>query len=187
MPLLEMTESERGRFEPVGLVDVHYRGPGGVAACVVARRWTDATSFEEHVAAAATVRPYRAGAFFERELPCVVQVLSLVRTRLAAVVVDGYVDLDERGTPGLGAHLHAHLGGETAVVGVAKTAYRSGTFAARVLRGASKRPLFVTARGISLAAAAWLVGTMHGDYRIPTLLARVDRLSRGAAPITAAP
>jgi deoxyribonuclease V len=178
-----MAESERAHIEPVALVDVYYGGPGAVAACAVARRWTDASPCEERVVAVAAVRPYRAGSFFERELPCVVQVLSLVRARVAAVVVDGYVDLDERGTPGLGAHLHAYLGGRTAVVGVAKTAYRTGAFAARVLRGRSKRPLFVTARGTSLATAARLVEAMHGDHRIPTLLARVDRLSRGAAPL----
>jgi deoxyribonuclease V len=133
----------------------------------------------------AAVKPYRPGAFYERELPCITAVLARVRTPLRAVVVDGYVELDDRGSPGLGAHLHAHLGGAVAVVGVAKTAFRGAAFARAVLRGASRTPLFVTSRGIDVADAARLVQQMHGPHRIPTLLARADRLARGfAAPTT---
>jgi deoxyribonuclease V len=36
----------------------------------------------------------------------------------------------------------------------------------------------VTAVGIDLAEAARRLGEMHGPYRIPTLLKRVDRLCR---------
>jgi deoxyinosine 3'endonuclease (endonuclease V) len=109
---------------PVAIVDAHYQGGGAVVACVVARRWTDALPSDERVVTVAAVLPYRPGAFFERELPCILRVLSLVRGKFKAVVVDGYVDLDERGTPGLGAHLHAQLAGAVPVVGVAKTAYQ---------------------------------------------------------------
>lgn len=55
------------------------------------------------------------------------------------------------------------------IIEVAKNEFR-GAIAARVLRGASKKPLFVT--------AARDVRSMHGDYRVPTLLARADRLCR---------
>jgi deoxyribonuclease V len=164
---------------PVAFVDVHYEEAGAMAACVVAQRWTDADPCEERLARVTAVSTYRPGAFYERELPCVLRVLSLIRTRFAVVVVDGYVDLDERGTPGLGAHLHARLDHQAAVVGVAKTAYRTGSFAARVYRGSSRRPLFVTARGMPVADAARLVRSMHGAHRVPTLIARVDRLARG--------
>jgi deoxyribonuclease V len=36
-------------------------------------------------------------------------------------VIDGYVNLDPAGTPGLGAHLHAHTA--LPIIGVAKTAF----------------------------------------------------------------
>ncbi len=166
---------------PVAALDVHYDAGGAVAACAVAPSWASADACEERVALLPRALPYRPGAFFERELPCLLRVLDLVRTPLRAVLVDGYVDLDERGTPGLGAHLHAYLGGGIAVVGVAKTAYRRSTFATPVLRGSSRRPLFVTARGVSAADAARLVRGMHGAHRFPTLLARVDRLARRCA------
>jgi deoxyribonuclease V len=159
---------------------VQYEGERAAAACGVAPSWTSAETCEERAASIAAVRPYRAGAFYERELPCILEVLALVRTPVRAVLVDGYVELDERGTPGLGARLHASLAGAIPVVGVAKTPYGEGAFAARVLRGTSRRPLFVTARGLPVARAAELVRAMEGAHRVPTLLARVDRLARDA-------
>jgi len=47
-----------------------------------------------------------------------------------------------------------------------------------VLRGDSRRPLYVTAAGLDPAAAALHVRSMHGPFRIPTLLKRVDQLCR---------
>jgi deoxyribonuclease V len=164
---------------PLAIVDVHY-DDGARAACVVAPDWTAATPLEEHVVRIRSVLPYVPGRFFERELPCIVKVLSIVRSNFKVIVVDGYVYLDDSGTAGLGGHLYTHYGGQYAVVGVAKTAYRGSDFAVGVLRGSSKRPLFVTARGIPAEHAAQLVGAMHGRHRTPTLLSHVDRLARGA-------
>jgi deoxyribonuclease V len=163
----------------VAFTDVHYVGDRATAACIVAANWSDPAPREEHVTTVPSVKPYRPGAFFERELPCLLQVLALVTVPIQVVVVDGYVDLDELGAPGLGAHLHAGLGGRVAVVGVAKTSFRGATFAVEVLRGKSRTPLYVTARGIAMAEAARLVHGMHGPHRIPTLLRRVDQLARG--------
>jgi deoxyribonuclease V len=165
---------------PLAVVDVQYAAGGATAACVVAAAWTDAAAIEERVERIAQVAPYRPGAFYERELPCLLAVLAAVKTPVRIVVVDGYVTLDE-GRPGLGAHLHERLGGGVAVVGVAKTAYRGAAFATPVERGGSARPLFVTARGIDAAEAARLVALMHGEHRRPTLLARADQLARGLA------
>ena len=166
---------------PVAIVDVQYEADHARAACVVAAGWTDGTSLEERVTSISDVLPYRPGAFYERELPCLLAVLALVRTPVHTIVVDGYVDLDEQGAPGLGAHLHTHLGGAVSILGVAKTSFRGSSFATPVLRGESKTPLFVTARGLSASDAADLVRHMHGPHRIPTLLRRVDMLARGRA------
>lgn len=168
---------------PVAVVDVHYEEQSAVAAAVVARCWSDAVPSEERIVRVPKVRPYRPGVFFEREFPCLVAVLSALRTSVNAVVIDGNVVLDLQGSPGLGAHLYAHFAGAVAVVGVAKTAYRGGSFAIPVRRGASRRPLFVTALGLEATEAARLVQGMHGGYRLPTLIARVDRLARGFAPL----
>jgi deoxyribonuclease V len=93
-------------------------------------------------------------------------------------VIDGYVWLDGAGRAGLGAYLFEAMHGRAAVVGVAKNTFRRSTHAAAVVRSGSRRPLYVTARGLPLEEAAAAVRSMHGAHRIPTLLKLVDRLSR---------
>jgi len=98
----------------------------------------------------------------------------------AVVVIDGYVWLAP-GRPGLGAHLYEALGRSTAVIGVAKTRFASATGAVSILRGGSQSPLYITAIGMDLTEAAAAVTGMHGAYRMPTLVKRVDQLARTSA------
>jgi deoxyribonuclease V len=163
----------------IACVDVDYRGEEAVAAAALIAQFDDATPARESVVRiAGTSAEYLPGEFYRRELPCIIEVLRTVRD-VDVVVIDGYVWL-ARERPGLGARLFDVLGGTVAVVGVAKTAFRDNDAAVEVLRGESSRPLFVTARGIDVAVAADRVRTMHGAHRIPTILARVDRLARDA-------
>ncbi|GIF75714.1 endonuclease V [Asanoa siamensis] len=156
-------------------VDAHYPAAGGArAALVVAAEPQFATLVEERVATVDAVPAYRPGFFFERELPALRAVLATTAP-VDLLVVDGYVDLDPAGRPGLGAHLHAALG--VPVVGVAKTAFRSATHAIPVVRGGA-RPLHVTAAGIPAQEGAALIRAMAGPHRIPDALRRVDRLAR---------
>lgn len=154
-------------------VDVDYRGGGAVAAALLFRDWTDAAPAKELVARIASVPDYEPGQFYKRELPCLLEVLR--GTRADVVIIDGYVHLGPERRPGLGAHLAEAL--EVAVVGVAKNPFHA-TPATPVTRGASEKPLLVTATGIAEAVAAARVRAMHGPYRIPTLLRRVDQLCR---------
>jgi deoxyribonuclease V len=98
---------------------------------------------------------------------------------LGLLVVDGYVDLDPGGRPGLGAYAHAEFG--IPVIGVAKSRFRTATHAVPVVRGSSGRPLFVTAAGMLAADAADLVRHMTGRYRLPDALRRADTLARTGA------
>jgi deoxyribonuclease V len=59
---------------------------------------------------------------------------AAINGRLHLLIIDGYVDLDPAGTPGLGAHLHAHTG--LPIIGVAKTVFRAATHASRYTRDA---------------------------------------------------
>ena len=127
------------------------------------------------------VEPYVPGEFYRRELPCLLKVLDQLSERPEVVVIDGYVWLDASGRKGLGGHLFEALNKTVPVIGVAKTRFATATRAIEVLRGSSARPLFVTAAGIDQANAAKCIRRMHGESRIPTLLKRVDRLSRGDA------
>jgi deoxyribonuclease V len=160
-----------------GAVDVYYPPSGGArAALVVAAEPTFATVVEERVAWLARVAPYEPGSFFRRELPATRAVLDGAQD-LGLLIVDGYVDLNPAGRPGLGARLHDEVG--IPVIGVAKTAFRTATHAAAVHRGGAIRPLYVTAAGLGLEQAAGLVAAMTGAHRLPDARRRVDRKSRG--------
>jgi deoxyribonuclease V len=157
-------------------VDVYYPAAGGArAAAVLAADPHFATVVGERTAHLSEVAPYRPGEFYRRELPPLREVLAGVE-RLRLLLVDGYVDLDPTGRPWLGARAHAEFG--VPVIGVAKTAFRGAGHSRPVLRGDSRRPLFVTAVGIEPWRAAALVAEMAGRYRLPDALRRADALSR---------
>jgi deoxyribonuclease V len=174
-----------GAGEPLYVAaDVHYLGDAGARAAVVA---TSDRRFGQVAWTGTAVVPvaaaYQAGEFYQRELPPLQAVIPHSRS-LALIVVDGYVDLDGTGRPGLGAHVHAAFG--VPVVGVAKTPFRTATHAASVRRGRSARPLYVTAAGMPIGEAADLVRDMTGSFRIPAALKLADRLARGLEPGLAA-
>jgi deoxyribonuclease V len=166
--------------ESFAAVDVHYLDAGGArAAVVVAADGRFSTITAEHVALIPTVAPYQPGAFYLRELPAIHAALALAGP-ISLLVIDGYVDLDPDGRPGLGARVHAET--SLSVVGVAKTTFRTATHAVPVHRGNSSRPLFVTAAGLGMREAATMVAAMAGPHRLPDALRRVDALARGRVP-----
>ena len=161
-------------------VDVHYLSTGGArAAAVLAADAAFAHVLAEHTAVVPRAAPYRPGAFYLRELPPLRAVLEDL-SGLGLLVVDGYADLDPSGRPGLGAHAYAEFG--IPVIGVAKSRFRTATHAVPVMRGSSRRPLFVTASGMPSAEAADLVRRMAGRYRLPDALRRADTLARTGPP-----
>ena len=157
-------------------VDVHYPRTGGArAAAVLAADAAFAHVLAEHTAVLPLVEPYWPGQFYLREMPPLRAVLGGL-SGLGLLVVDGYADLDPDGRPGLGARAYAEFG--IAVIGVAKSRFRTATHAVPVVRGTSARPLFVTAAGMPAADAADLVRHMAGRYRLPGALRRADVLAR---------
>jgi deoxyribonuclease V len=160
-------------------VDADYRPDCVAAACLLFESWQDAVPQRELVAFAAPAAEYRPGHFYRRELPALLAVLEQVSEPLELVLVDGYVWLG-RDRPGLGFHLWQHRAGRHAVLGVAKNAFAGNDVAAAVMRGESARPLYVTSEGMNVDEAARHVREMHGPYRVPTLLKRVDTLCRTA-------
>ena len=120
---------------------------------------------------------YQPGAFYKRELPLIISALQNYQLhQVDLIIVDGYVDL-KAGKPGLGAYLYAEQGQRIPVIGVAKSYYRD-TDALPVLRGESQKPLYVSARGISLERAAAIIATLPGKYRHPDFLKAVDLATR---------
>jgi deoxyribonuclease V len=173
---------EPGRF---AVVDVHYPAPGGaLAAAVIAADLAFARIVEEHSAWVDEAAPYRSGHLWERELPALRAVLAQAGA-IDLLVVDGYVQLDPGGTPGLGARAQAEFG--VPVIGVAKTVFLGAGHAIPVLRGGSTQPLHVTAAGVPPDVAAELIRRMAGRFRLPDAVRRVDALTRSGLASRSSP
>jgi deoxyribonuclease V len=161
-------------------VDVHYDESADMAqaACVVFEQWTDSVPSWVKTRPHRGIEPYEPGAFYKRELPCILPLIRECRrqTHIDTVVVDGFVDLDA-GRPGLGRHLYTALEEDIAVIGVAKSAF-DGAPARPVARGDSNRPLWVTSTSDVHEAVRHII-SMAGPHRIPTLIKLVDSLARG--------
>jgi deoxyribonuclease V len=168
----------------IAFLDVHYSGSAARAACVLAESWEAAAPSLTRVQDIGAVAPYEPGSFYRRELPCLLAVLQLLPAPPDIAVVDGYVWLAPGDRPGLGAHLYQALGRTVPVVGIAKTAFSAAASSSSVipvLRGASGKPLFITAVGMAPEVAAEHVRRMAGSYRIPSMVSLTDRLTRGSA------
>ncbi|NML16890.1 endonuclease V [Azohydromonas caseinilytica] len=162
--------------------DVHYSAGHATAAGLLFESWAAPQALHCCISQIHEIKPYRPGHFYERELPCLLELLREHRLHPDIIVVDGYVFLDGISRPGLGKHLFDALGGCVPVVGVAKTAFRGIGAEFQVLRGGSTKPLFVTCVGEGLESARAGVRAMHGRHRLPELLKQVDRLCRDNAP-----
>jgi deoxyribonuclease V len=160
-------------------VDVHYHGDGrAVAAGVAFADWRSDVIDRTEVVRLGSAQPYEPGNFSKRELPHVLELLDRFSKVPAAIVIDGYVTLGVDQRDGLGARLFSALQGQVPVIGVAKSRFVGTPAETEVLRGKSKRPLYVTSRGIALEIAKGLIRSMHGINRLPTLLVAVDRACR---------
>jgi deoxyribonuclease V len=162
----------------IACTDVHYTQFHAIAACLLFRDWFDDYPCLELTERTEQPPPYEPGRFYRRELPSLLSVIARLPDRPKIVIIDGYVWLGDRSRPGLGAYLHEALCGTAAVIGVAKSLFREGTAVRAVTRGKSSRPLFVSAAGLDLNDAAERVIQLHGEFRIPTLLKKADRLCR---------
>lgn len=164
----------------ISAVDVNYRDDRtAIAAGIVFRSFTESSYTTAYIKHIDRVEPYIPGFFYMRELPCILALLEDVKENLHVIIVDGYVNLGDR--PGLGAHLRNAVGEATAIIGVAKS-YFAESNAIEVLRGRSRRPLYVTSAGMAPERAALCIREMHGENRIPTLLKAVDSLTKEDKP-----
>ncbi len=162
-------------------LDVHYEGDRAVAACVVFDRWQDSEASDLIRTIVHGSLPYRAGRFYERELPCLMSVLHLTNHEFEVIIIDGYVHLKPGAGKGLGLHLCESLPYSPAVIGVAKSPLRVADRFVAIHRGRSRKPLYVSAVGCTVDHATRSILGMHGPYRIPALLKLADRHARTGA------
>ncbi len=159
-------------------LDVHYGRQRAVVSCVVFETWLDSEPSEIIRVVVPPASQYRAGRFYERELPCLFSLLSRTQPQFRPLVIDGFVHLKAGVGKGLGTHLFESLPYTAEVIGVAKNPLKVADRFVIINRGRSKKPLYISAVGCPVEQAAESIMSMHGPYRIPTLLKLADQYAR---------
>lgn len=162
-------------------MDVYYQESRANAASIVFIEGKDEDILAEYSAQLGSINEYIPGQFYKRELPCLLHVFRHIQERINLIIIDGFVSLEE-GRKGLGAYLFEALKGNIPVIGVAKKYYHGAKEYLEVLRGKSKRPLFVSSIGVDLAKSAKLIQGLKGLGRVPDILRKTDKLTRAIAP-----
>jgi deoxyribonuclease V len=161
-------------------IDVHYKENTAKAVGALFQNWNDAVALNHVIKYIDAVEDYVPGAFYKRELPCILEIVKQVDLQtISYIVVDGFVVLDDTGKPGLGAYVYESIQSQVPVIGVAKSNFHQNhQHVISVLRGESLNPLYVTAVGTDLQQAADNIKSMHGDFRLPTVLKELDRITK---------
>lgn len=160
--------------------DTYYYDHFANTVCIAFEDWASEKEVEVFIEQTSISSEYESGAFYKRELPCILSLLKKITLKPEdIIIVDGYVTLDNEGKIGLGGHLYQALEEKFPIVGIAKNGFTSPDGQRRsVIRGESKTPLFITAKGADVDDIKNKVEQMHGSFRIPTLLKKLDQLSR---------
>lgn len=160
--------------------DTYYFDNKAKTVCIEFKEWNEDKNFKVHTEIIDNVSEYIPGEFYRRELPCIISLLNQIDLEnIEAIIVDGFVYLDDDKKYGLGGHLYEKLNKQIPIIGVAKTNFASIEKDKKpMLRGDSAKPLFITSIGIDLEEAFQKVETMAGEFRMPTLLKELDRLTK---------
>ena len=160
--------------------DTYYFDNKAKTVCLEFAEWNENKNFKGHTEIIDNVEEYIPGEFYKRELPCIISLLNKIDLKnIEAIIVDGFVYLDDDKKYGLGGYLYEKLNKEIPIIGVAKTNFASIEKNKKPLfRGDSIKPLFITSIGIDLEEAFQKVESMAGEFRMPTLLKELDRLTK---------
>ncbi len=161
--------------------DTYYFENKAKTVCLEFAEWDDKNHLNIFSEIKDEISEYESGAFYKRELPCILSLLNKIKLDdNTIIVVDGFVFLDDEYKPGLGAHLYNALEQRIPVIGVAKTNFAQiHNLKREVYRGESRKPLYLTSAGINIDEASEYVQSMYGQYRIPDLLKQLDSLTKG--------
>ncbi len=160
--------------------DTYYFQDKARTVCLQFETWEDKQSYKIYTEIADKVEEYISGEFYKRELPCILSLIDKIEIyKIEAIIVDGFVILDDEKKPGLGAFLYTKLESKIPIIGVAKNNFlKIKKEKRKVYRGISKKPLYITSIGIDVDIAAEKIKSMDGEFRMPTLLKQLDRLTK---------
>ena len=101
--------------------DTYYYEDYANTVCIAFADWSSEKEVEIFTEQTSVPSGYESGAFYKRELPCIVSLLDKIVLRPGdIIIVDGYVTLDNEGKIGLGGYLYEVLKEQFPVVGIAK-------------------------------------------------------------------
>lgn len=160
-------------------IDVHYKNDKAKAVGLLFH-WESGSPEQIIEVIDIAAHEYIPGQFYKRELPCVKAVCRQIdMNAVKTIIIDGHVFVSNNGKFGLGGYVYAAFGRKIPVIGVAKTLFASNKETViEVLRGESKKPLYVSSIGIENEKAAQKIKNMHGKHRMPTILATVDKRTK---------
>ena len=158
--------------------DTYYFGNKAKTVCIAFNE--EETEIKFYYEVIDSVEEYIPGQFYKRELPCIKNLIKKIDiSDVKYIIIDGFVFLDDSKKLGLGGFLYKELNNEIPVIGVAKTNFASIEKEKRLLfRGNSQNPLYITAIGIDVDDALKKIENMNGEFRVPTLLKTLDRLTK---------
>lgn len=160
----------------VACFDVYYYKDYARACCIVFSK-DEEEIISKYIEEIEGIEEYVSGQFYKRELPCILKVLDKVKENIDIIITDSFVWVDGY-KDGLGAYLYKYIDCKIPVIGVAKSYLKGSTSCLEIYRGQSSNPLYVSAIGIDLNYSAELIKNLKGDFRIPDILKKVDKLSR---------
>jgi deoxyribonuclease V len=162
------------------ILDTYYYDDKGKTVCLSFEDWKNEENYQIYSETISDIQEYVSGEFYKRELPCILSLLTKIDlTEVKTIIIDGFVFLNDEDKFGLGAYLYHKLNEEIPIIGVAKRDFETiNTNRKELYRGNSKNPLFITSIGIELNLATKKIEEMKGEFRIPTLLKEVDRLTK---------
>lgn len=157
-------------------IDAHYKENYSKSVGVLFN-WADKAPYRIITDTITNVAPYEPGQFYKRELPCILQLIKQIDLSvIEAIIVDGYVFVDNNKTFGLGGHLWQTLDEKIPIIGIAKRKFHdTEQVSTPVFRGESQNPLYVSSIGTPIETVLDNVQLLHGDYRIPTILKILDQ------------
>lgn len=161
-------------------LDVHYKDDGSAKSVGILFNWNDIQPKEILIEYINETDEYIPGEFYKRELPCLLKIIEKVNINdLEAIVIDGYVYIDNEKGFGLGGYLWKALNKQIPVIGVAKNFYHGNTeIIHQIYRGKSKKPLYISSVGFELNVASDFIMRMPGEFRIPDLLKQLDIVTK---------
>ncbi len=156
--------------------DTYYFDNKAKTVCVSFENWSDNIPAQIYSETIEGIADYEPGAFYKRELPCILSLIKQIDlNQVNYIIVDSFVVLNDNGKLGLGGHLFEALNKKIPIIGVAKSGFHENKKNVKeLLRGDSKKPLYISAIGVDLENAHEMIKSMHGNYRMPTLLQILD-------------